>query len=221
MNMHHNSAIIGIVTAGLLSFQASAATISYLMDQSNGLDDGQNYLKVTLTDSLTMTGALDVTVETLAMLNASAGTNFGIQAFSFNAQPSLLVSASTEGFDIATQIMSLTNLPDGWTVATDKNMSEFGKFDIRLSGTGNTRMDPLTFTLGGVTHDTVDANFAAHVAGFDIDGESSAFFAGGTIDNGVDPGGISSVPIPAAAWLLTSGFLGMMGVARRRAAIAS
>lgn len=223
MNMKNTAVFTGLMAASLFSIQVSAATMSYYMDQSNVLADDQNYLKVTLADSTTTAGALDVTVETLETLNNAAGVNFGIQSFAFNAQPALLVSENGNGFDIATQTMSLTNLAEGWSLDTHKNMSEFGKFDIRLSGTGSTRMDPLTFTLGGVSHDTVDAYFAAHVADFSIDGESSAFFAGGTLVNGGDPGGgpISEVPVPAAAWLLGSGLIGMVGMARRRTTVAS
>jgi hypothetical protein len=82
-------------------------------------------------------------------------------------------------------------------------MSEFGEFDIRLSGTGSTRVDLLSFTVTGAT---VGTYFAAHVAGFDIGGETSAFFAGST----------NEVPIPPAMWLLGSGLIGLVGVARRR-----
>lgn len=223
MNVKNTAVFTGLMAASLFSIQVSAATMSYYMDQSNALADDQNYLKVTLADSTTTPGALDVTVETLEALNNYAGVNFGIQAFGFNAQPALLVTENGDGFEIATQTMSLTNLADGWTLSTHRNMSEFGRFDIQLSGTGSTRMDPLTFTLGGVSHDTVDAYFAAHVAGFDIDGESSAFFAGGALVNGGDPGGgpISEIPLPAAAWLLASGLIGMVGMARRKTTVAA
>ena len=228
MNIKNTAVFTGLMAASLFSIQVSAATIFYYMDQSNSLADGQNYLKVTLTDSTTTAGALDVTVETLEALNDAAGVNFGIQSFAFNVHPDLLISGNGNGngngFVITPQTMNLTNLADGWSLDTHKNMSEFGRFDIRLSGTGNTRMDPLTFTLGGVSQDTVDPFFAAHVAGFDIAGETSAFFGGGTPANGDGGGGpdvISEIPLPAAAWLLGSGLIGMVGIARRRTTTAS
>jgi hypothetical protein len=222
MHMKNTAVFTGLMAASLFSIQVSAATMShsYYMDHSNTLTDGQNYLKVTLAESTTTTGALDVTVETLDALKNAAGVNFGIQSFAFNAHPALLVSENANGFIIATQAMSLTNLADGWSLDTHKNMSEFGKFDIRLSGTGSTRMDPLTFTLGGVSFDTVDTYFAAHVADFSINGASSAFFAGGTHANGSGPD-VGEIPLPAAAWLLGSGLIGMVGMARRRTAVAS
>lgn len=77
MNMKNTAVFTGIMAASLFSIQVSAATMSYYMDQSNSLADGQNYLKVTLADSTTTAGALDVTVETLAALNNAAGVNFG------------------------------------------------------------------------------------------------------------------------------------------------
>jgi len=88
------------------------------------------------------------------------------------------------------------------------NPSLLLQFDIRLSGNGRTRQDPLHFTILGLGIDDIDNYFAARVAGFDYSGSvSSAFFYGDKV---------SQVPVPAAAWLFGTGLLGLAGVARRK-----
>lgn len=99
-------------------------------------------------------------------------------------------------------------------------MDGFGSFSYRVdaNGAGN-RVTTLMFSITGIANDTIysyinpSANnagqgntlFAAHVGGFDASGTNSAFFGGST-----------PVPLPAAAWLLGSGLLGLVGFARRR-----
>lgn len=61
---------------------ANAATVSYVLDQSNVLPDNIDYLTVTISDDTE--GQLDFWVDIKSPLTDIAGSNFGIQAFSFN-----------------------------------------------------------------------------------------------------------------------------------------
>lgn len=203
---------------------ATAASVTYNLDQSNVLADGIAYLKVTISDSMVNAGDIDFKVETTSAF--TAGTNFGIQAFGFN--PSVEIGKS-----------NIRNLDTSkWTFG-DGTLGGFGEFDVTENGKGNFRQNPLTFSIR-VDGDDINsyANgsedragnwegagkpyFAAHVAGFtsnlfDSKGIiTSGWFAGNTT---VQPNPVPSsvVPVPAAAWLLGSGLIGLVGVARRKA----
>ena len=179
---------------------ARAASVSYFLDQSNALPDGNDYLKVTIDDEGSA-GAINFTVDVLSAL--TPGSNFGIQKFSFNGSH---LSASNIVFTGASA--------DGWQVANNNGaMSEFGKFSNVLAATGNHRTDPLTFSIVGIEGDDINDYvqdnpfFAAHVADFVADGITSAYFGGGIS---------TPVPLPPAAWLFGSGLPGLIGVARRK-----
>ena len=192
-------------------------TTSYIMDQSNALEDGVDYLSVTVSDETS--GQLDFWVETLPALSGIAGENYGIQKFAFNFRDFLDVTAD----DFI--------LPDGWRVQFNKGMSEFGKFEARIMGTGSSRQDPLHFSVIGLSMDDILPGFAAHVAGFDLDlGECQTDIPRDIPreGNGSDRcGHITSayfygdrettvVPIPNAVMLFGSGLIGLVGIARRR-----
>jgi hypothetical protein len=199
---------LSVLPLVLTGTQASA--VSYYLDQSNDLLDGVSYAQVTISDSTTTLGDIDFSVELLASAFAVSGSNFGMQNFSFNFDPSLSVDASNI-IDIA---------PLSWTIAEGANAGGgFGKFGFQLSGNGNSRTELLSFSITGVADDTVNSYamgstlnpaavefFATHIAGFDlINGATSAQFAGSTV-----------VPVPAAVWLFGSGLLGLVGFARRK-----
>lgn len=186
------------------STAARAASVSFYLDQSNKLPDGTNYLSVMLTENLS--GGVDFLVQTLNPLNGIAGRNFGIQKFGFNF-------TSNTPYEI-------TGLPDYWRVKKDKQMSEFGRYDIRLQGKGKARTDTLAFTVGGVALADFDDFFAAHVAGFEWcpdDSQKKRKWCSGKecVSSAYFGGSVSQVPVPAAVWLFGSGLLGLVGVAKR------
>ena len=201
---------LSVLTLALAGTQSNAETISYYLDQSNDLLDGVSYAQVTISDSTTTVGDIDFSVELLASVFAVSGSNFGMQKFSFNFDPSLSVDASNI-IDIA---------PLFWTISEGSNAGGgFGKFGFQLSGNGSSRTELLNFSITGVVDDTINSYamgstlnpaavefFATHIAGFDaINGVTSAKFAGSTV-----------VPVPAAVWLFGSGLLGLIGIARRK-----
>lgn len=192
--------------------QAHTATISYYLDQSNALLDGVNYAQITISDSTTTIGDIDFSFEVIASAFTVSGSNFGMQNFSFNYDPSLSVDASN--------IINLS--PSTWKVSEGANAGGgFGKFGFQLSGKGNSRTETLSFSITGVADDTINSYatgstlkplaeefFASHIAGFDtVNGVTSAQFAGS-----------SAVPVPAAVWLFASGLLGLIGLAGRKKA---
>jgi hypothetical protein len=200
---------LAAVVLSLGSAAANATSVAYFLDQSNAMPNGVNYLKVTVSDSTTTAGDIDFQVDVLTANFPAPGSNFGMQAFSFNYDLALNVTAA-----------NITDIdPSTWTISQDTNAGGgFGKFEFQLSGTGASRTELLTFSISGVNGDTPASYamgstlnpaavefFAAHVAGFDNgDGVTSAQFAGST-----------PVPAPAALWLFGSGLLGLVGVMRR------
>lgn len=192
---------------------ASAASISYYLDQSNELPDGVvNYLQVTISDSTfgMDNEAIRFDVDILAPLTSIAGSNFGIQSFGFNT---LLTPA--------TVLAAITGLPSGWSKGSGSNQDGFGSFELVSSGTGSNRQNPtLTFYISGISGDTLldyvalsggnagqgNVYFAGHVAGFNgPNGVTSAFFGGSVV-----------VPVPAALWLFGSAFGLLAAFSRRR-----
>jgi len=225
-----------LITALCVIGRAEAASVQYVMDQSNTLEDNIDYLLVTISDD--QSGQLDFMVETLPALNEIAGRNFGIASFGFY-------------LDSAVELMNDDFLlPEKWKIQFNKGMSEAGKFDVRIMGTGQTRMDPLQFSVLGLDFGDIIPGFASHVAGFDTGNDShdgwhedregwhdgrdwrdardwrdgndwhdgyddkhgitSAYFYGDRL--------VSAVPVPAAVWLFGSGILLLGRIATRRRA---
>jgi hypothetical protein len=185
---------------------ANAASVSYYMNQSNtegSWPDGINYLQVTIFDSISNPGDIEILVTPLPSLTVSAGANFGIQAFGFNS----------------TQTLTAANIidPVGWSTGSG-NLDGFGAYQVREDGTGSNRQNPLALRITGISGDVLadyavagaggaqgSYYFAAHVAGMTpVAGQTSAYFGGNVL-----------VPVPAAAWLFGSAF-GLLAIARRK-----
>ena len=159
-----------------------------------------------------------------------AGDNFGIQRFAFN----IVGGTATERRDI-------TALPTDWRARNDGRMAGFGRFDITLNGRGkpDSRQDPLTFSISGVSLDTilsyVDLStgrspegysfFSAHVAGLNfgncepVNTKSARSVSTSTVSNCVGSaffGGTQAVPAPPAIWLLGTAVAGLAARRLRR-----
>lgn len=167
MNARMANAAATAVTSLLLAMPAQSASVSYILDQSNSLADGVDYLKVTMSDGTD--GAVDFKVEMLPALSGQASAHLGIQAFAFN-----IVGGT------ATEARNISGLPDGWRARNGGRMDGFGLFDIKLQGPGWSRQTELDFSITGVSLDTLlsyvdlstgqaaegQVDFAARVNGF-------------------------------------------------------
>jgi len=111
----------------LFATSATAASVSYLLDQSNALPDGVDYLRVTISDSEVVAGNIDFKVEVVSSSFPAPDKNFGIQSFYFNADDELDVSKRNVVVDAC-----------GWGVDTRRNAGGgFGNFDFALTSNGN------------------------------------------------------------------------------------
>lgn len=190
----------------LVAAPASAASVSFFLDQSNKLPDGVNYLSVSLMDN--DTGGVSILVKTLDPLNSIAGDRFGIQKFGFGLNKGVFGE--------------ITDLSDGWKVKHSKRMDDLDRFEFRLQGKGWVNTDELSFTVSGVSLANLDPLFAAYVTGlewYNIGDQKPGKCRGeGCLINANFSGSMPTtpVPIPAAVWLFSSGLLGLVAVARKR-----
>ena len=206
------------VSALAFSAYAGAATVSYGLTESNAMPDGTHYLTVEITQSASAEGVFDFLIRPESSLLLD-GENAGIQAFGLNVEAAMTTETTANGgIAVISNPLVFTNLPEGWTIDTQKNMSEFGRYDIRLYGNGNSRVEELSFSVEGTREDLIGDQFAAHYAG--LENGEGGFFGGAMLlaDIGFPPegDGPAAVPLPPAAWLLASGVMGMIALSRRR-----
>jgi hypothetical protein len=197
--------MLGLASAS----NAPAASISYVLDQSDSMADGIGYLQVTISDGLS--GAIDFVVQVLDPLREIAGDRFGIRKFSFNIAQGVKAGP-----------VDVTGLPDKWRARKGGNLAGFGQFDVTLKGNGANRVDRLTFSITGVDSDVPmdyvslstghvagdHAFFVARVSGMDVakPGRQASFGSG--------TAAATVVPVPAAVWLFGSA-LGLLVPFRR------
>lgn len=202
--MKLKSALLAIIATASVGFSASAQADTFYLNYSNTVGNiGVDFAKVDVTAS---SGNLNFSVTSLNP------TGWWFDKFYFN-----LIG------DVGT--VSLTGLPSGWGADSDQNVSMFGVFTdgATVAGKG---ASPLNFTVDATADLTLASlgtsskgwMFAAHQkcggrnhpeCSSMYDGQENPFSSHYIADTP------TSIPAPAAAWLLGSALLGFVGYRRR------
>jgi hypothetical protein len=197
------------LAAGLLFFAAAAradiTTGSWYLDHSNEFGQVTNYGLVTILADSTL-GTVNFTVDAFDV-QPLYGTlnNFGFQSFGFN-------------FDNVTSKPSKwkVELPKGWSQSSSSSglggFGSFGKFEVAEVGKGNSRKDPLIFTITLQTEkqQAIASNFAVpNEAGWFFSGHVAGFAAG---PGSHKIGGKGSTPTPTPVPAPGAVLLGMIGL---------
>ena len=217
-----------IIALTVLPIGTFAATITADLVYSNVLPDGTLYGQVTVSSLDTQTVQFYVDVFTPPLVKG--GDNYGIKTFGFNMNPDFTIDGNHRLKFIG---------PSDWEFSEDKNISEFGVFDIRYTGPGDKSQDPLVFSLMYKTRtnssspwvyqllspenffdeNNKDFNFVAHV--IDIHTglfESSDCGGSKEITSAYFADGEIQTPVPEPGTmiLLGSGLVGLAGWGRKK-----
>ncbi len=203
--MKLRTALLAVTASATFGFSALANAETIYMNYSNVFGNtGTNYAQVDITENA---GNLLFTVQSLE----PAGWWF--DKFYFN----LTGSVGT---------VSLTGLPSGWSADTNQNVSMFGLFSDGATGDGNSNYTTFSFTADSNV-DLSLANLGPNGDGWVVAGHQKCGGKGHPecaplydeqeyrITSHFIAGAPTTVPVPAAAWLLGSALFGFMGYRRR------
>lgn len=209
-----------------LGQSAGAASVTYDLWHTNGgqsaLPEGVTYATVKIDDGGTNDGVFDFTV---ALVPNAYFTGGKITTFGFNTSSAGALTFSNYGVydDFGLQGSAGPGCCDGasigpseWSIGA-KGSDATASFSFTVSGAGLGTIDSIFGVSGGFADP--DYYFAAHIQALTggICGQTqgcnggSIWVAGGNPNEERPP-----VPLPATAWLLASGLLGLVGVSRRR-----
>ncbi len=203
--------IVGALALGALP--AQAATVSYLLEDSNHYMSGIPYVRVTVSDT-GAPGAINFTVTPLAALDPmrSSEESFGIHQFGFHGR--------------SLALENIAGMPTEWEMQPGYELDKFGAFmNVLHDRNHNYTQNPLAFSIVGIEDDSIAdyapctdtsnrACFAAKVHGVIVKDRPDLDYA--YVGGGTSVGGSMSVPLPAAVWLLGSGLLGLISIARKK-----
>lgn len=203
-----------LLVAGCLLLPAGVthaySTFLTITNNQNWQPQPQNFAEVTI-DAIDVGGGdfdYKFTVDLCADLTSDAcAVGQDIEQFGFNIVGSLTWDSSN---------FSLPNA--GWDVdfaPPPQTLDGFGGFDV-VAFNNSAGEQPLMFTITGVIGDSI-ATYATDGSSGGQPNAGSIFAAKVSAGaQGAFIGGGTAVPIPAAVWLLGSGLIGLVGVARRK-----